>query len=183
MFGVNTAIGVFFVLTLHLQLGLGFSPIAAALTFLPATIGIIAGNGLAMRMAPKYGRSFTATAIVVLLLSLASIATLVAWRGEALTTWTLITPVVGLGLGMGAVLNSLFSTSMSQVRPEQAGTASGLMNTTVQLGTATGISLFGTVFFARLDSGFVPATTIAVIVSVGVLIAALVLTTALPARA
>lgn len=67
-------------------LGLGFSPIAAALTFLPATIGIIAGNGLAMRMAPKYGRSFTATAIVVLLLSLASIATLVAWRGEALTT-------------------------------------------------------------------------------------------------
>lgn len=84
---------------------------------------------------------------------------------------------------MGAVLNSLFSTSMSQVRPEQAGTASGLMNTTVQLGTATGISLFGTVFSARLDSGFVPATTIAVTVSIGVLIAALVLTTALPARA
>jgi EmrB/QacA subfamily drug resistance transporter len=180
MFGVNTAIGVFFVLTLHLQWGLGFSPLEAALTFLPATVGIIVGNGLAMGLAPKHGRSFTSAAIVVLLVSLASIGALVAWRGDALTGWALIAPVVGLGLGMGAVLNSLFSTSMSEVRPDQAGAASGLMNTTVQLGTATGISLFGTVFFARLDSGSAPATATAMAVAVGVLVVALALTTALP---
>ena len=177
---VNTAVGVFFVLTLHLQLGLGFSPLAAALTFLPATVGIVAGNVLALRLVPRFGRSFTAAAIAVLLASMAAIAVLVVWLADGLTAWALLVPAVALGVGMGAVLNSLFTTSMSEVAPEQAGSASGLVNTTVQLGTATGIALFGTVFFARLGSGFVPATAGALAVSVGVLVLALVLTVALP---
>jgi predicted MFS family arabinose efflux permease len=150
------------------------------LTFLPATVGIVVGNGVAMRLAPRHGRSFTAAAIVVLLAGLVSIAALAAWRGATLSGWALAVPVVALGLGMGAVLNSLFSTSMAQVRPDQAGAASGLMNTTVQLGTATGIALFGTVFFSRLDNGFTAATTGAMAVSVGVLVVALLLTATLP---
>jgi predicted MFS family arabinose efflux permease len=87
---------------------------------------------------------------------------------------------VGLGLGMGAALNALFATSMAQVRPEEAGAASGLLNTTVQLATATGVALFGTVFFAGLDNGFTAATTTAVAVSVGVLVVSLALTVTLP---
>jgi MFS family permease len=177
---VNTAIGVFFVLTLHLQMGLGFTPLAAALTFLPATIGIIVGNVLAMRLAPRFGRSFIAASIGVLLASLAAVAVVVGWLGDALTAWALAIPVVGFGLGMGAALNALFTTSMSEVKPDQAGSASGIVNTTMQLGTATGIALFGTVFFTQLDSGYVPATTAALIVSIGVLVVALVLTAALP---
>jgi predicted MFS family arabinose efflux permease len=65
---------------------------------------------------------------------------------------------------------------------QQAGAASGLVNTTVQLGTATGIALFGTVFFSRLGSGFESATVSAIAVSVGVLVLALLLTTALPGK-
>jgi hypothetical protein len=38
---VNTAVGVFFVLTLHLLLGLRYAPLAAASTFVPATLGIV----------------------------------------------------------------------------------------------------------------------------------------------
>jgi len=182
MLCINTAVGVFFVLTLHLQMGLGYSPLAAALTFLPATLGIIVGNVLAIRLAPRFGRLFTAVAIVVLLVSLAAIAVLVVRLGDALNAWALLAPAVGFGLGMGAVLNSLFTTSMSEIRPDQAGSASGVVNTTVQLGMATGIALFGTVFFARLGSGFVPATARAIAVSVGVLVLALVLTAALPRR-
>ncbi|MEJ3654729.1 MFS transporter [Actinomycetes bacterium KLBMP 9759] len=173
---VNTAVGVFFVLTLHLQLGLGFSPLQAALTFLPATVGIVAGNVLAMRLAPRYGRPFVAVAIAVLLAGLASIAALVVAQGDALTGWTLLGPAVVLGLGMGAVLNALFGTAMSQVRPDRAGAASGMVNTTVQLGSATGIALFGTVFFGRLDpgldGGFVAATATAIGVSCVVLVVA-----------
>jgi EmrB/QacA subfamily drug resistance transporter len=182
LFAVNTAIGVFFVLTLHLQLGLGFSPLEAASTFLPATLGIVAGNVAAMQLAPRFGWAFPAAAIVVLLVSLASIAVLIVRLGDALTAWSLLAPVVGFGLGMGAVLNALFTTSMSQIRPDQAGSASGAVNTTVQLGTATGIALSGTVFFARLDGGFVAATAGAIAVSVGVLLVALLSTAALPRR-
>jgi predicted MFS family arabinose efflux permease len=107
---------------------------------------------------------------------------LIVGLGDALAAWSLLAPVVGFGLGMGAVLNALFTTSMSQIRPDQAGSASGAVNTTVQLGTATGIALSGTVFFARLDGGFVAATAGAIAVSVGVLLVALLSTAALPRR-
>ena len=62
--------------------------------------------------------------------------------------------------------------------------ASGLVNTTVQLGTATGIALFGTVFFTRLgnDDAYVPATAGTLLVSCGVLVIGLLLTAVLPRR-
>jgi EmrB/QacA subfamily drug resistance transporter len=179
MFCVNMAVGVFFVLTLHLQLGIGFSPLKAALTIVPATLGIVAGNVVAMRTG---GRVVTATSVVVLLLSLAGIAGLVVGLGNSLSSWALLGPLVGLGLGLGGTLGALFTLSTSEVRPEQAGAASGLVNTTVQLGTASGIALFGTVFFARLGSGYVPATSSALVVSCGVLVLALLLTAVLPKR-
>ncbi|MEU4247751.1 MFS transporter [Amycolatopsis sp. NPDC026612] len=179
---VNTAVGVFFVLTLHLQLGLGFSPWEAALTFAPSTLGIVAGNVLAMRLAPKLGRSFTAGAVAVLLAGLVVLAVLVSWSGPALRGWVLLMPVIAVGLGMGAVLNALFGASMARIRPEQAGAASGIVNTTVQLGTATGIALSGTIFFTRLDGGSAAATAGALAVSAGVLVLALLLTAALPVR-
>jgi EmrB/QacA subfamily drug resistance transporter len=172
LFCVNTGVGVFFVLTLHLQLGLGFSPWEAALTFAPSTLGIVAGNVLSMRL----GRAFTPGAVAVLAAGLATVALLVLWLGSALNGWALLAPVIAVGLGMGAALNSLFATAMSGIRPEQAGAASGVVNTTVQLGTATGIALFGTVFFSRLDRGYGSATAGALAVSVGVLVLALVLT-------
>ena len=172
---VNTGVGVFFVLTLHLQLGLGFSPLEAALTFTPSTFGIVVGNVLAMRLAPGLGRRFTAGAVAVLLIGLAAIGFLVWWLGSALSGWALTVPVIAVGLGMGAAFNALFATSMAGVRPERAGAASGVVNTTVQLGTATGIALSGTVFFARLDGGYVSATAGALAVGAGVLLPALVL--------
>jgi MFS family permease len=180
LLGVNTGVGVFFVLTLHLQLGLGFTPWEAALTFAPSTLGIVAGNVLAMRLAPKFGRAFTAGAVAVLLAGLVLLAVLVSLMDAALSGWALVVPVIAVGLGLGAVLNSLFAASMAGIRPEQAGAASGVVNTTVQLGTATGIALFGTVFFTRLDSGSAAATAGALAVSAGVLVLALVLTAALP---
>ncbi len=181
MFCVNSAVGVFFVLTLHLQLGLGFSPLHAALTFVPATVGIVVGNVLAMRMAARIGRAFTAAGIGVLLVSVAAMAGLVVWRGTDLGSLALALPAVGLGLGMGTVLGSLMGASLSEVPPQLAGSASGLVNTTMQLATATGIALFGTVFFGRLHGGdFAAATAGTMVVSVGVLVVALVLTAALP---
>jgi len=99
---------------------------------------------------------------------------------SASSGWALVVPVIAVGLGMGAVLNSLFAASMARIGPERAGAASGVVNTTVQLGTATGIALFGTVFFARLDGGSASATAGALAVSAGVLVLALALTAALP---
>jgi EmrB/QacA subfamily drug resistance transporter len=181
LFCVDMAVGVFFVLTLDLQLGVGFSPVKAALTIVPATLGIVLGNVVAMRTIGR-GRVVTAVSVLVLLVSVAGIAALVMGLGKDLSPFALLGPLVGLGLGMGGALGSLFTLSTSEVRPEQAGAASGLVNTTGQLGTATGIAVFGTVFFARLGNGYPPATAGTLLVSCGVLVLAVVLTAVLPRR-
>jgi hypothetical protein len=105
----------------------------------------------------------------------------VVWLGTDLTAWALAVPAMGLGLGMGTVLGSLMGASLSEVPPRLAGAASGLVNTVVQLATATGIALFGTVFFSRLDGAeYVAATATTMAVSVGVLLVGLALTATLP---
>ncbi|HEX4222875.1 MAG TPA: hypothetical protein VHZ97_10960, partial [Pseudonocardiaceae bacterium] len=155
-------------------------------TVVPATLGIVIGNVVAMRSV-HLGRVVTMVSVLVLLLSLAGITALVAGLGKDVNALALLAPMVGFGLGMGGALGSLFTLSTSEVRPEQAGAASGLVNTTVQLGNATGIALFGTVFFAELGKGdstwtYLPATSTALIVSCGVLVVGLLLTVALPGR-
>ncbi|MFJ1760862.1 MFS transporter [Amycolatopsis sp. NPDC088138] len=180
LFTINAATGVFFVLTLHLQLGLGYSPLQTALTFLPAAAGIVLGGVVAVRLAVPLGRRLVAVAMAVLAVSLGVIALLVVTLGPDLDAWALLGPAVTFGLGMGTAMNSLIIRAMSEVQPYQAGSASGLMNTTVQLGVATGIALFGTVFFARLPGGFEPATTTALALGTGVLVVGLLFTAALP---
>lgn len=138
------------------------------------------GNAVSVSLPRRLGRALPAAGVAVLLVSLGTIALLVAWLGTGLTTAALLAPAVGFGLGMGAVLNALLGSAMSQVPPEQAGTASGLVNTTIQVGTATGIALLGTVFFSRLGHGYPAATATALGVSIGVLVLALLLTAVLP---
>lgn len=179
IFPINTAVGVFFILTLHLQLGLGYSAMKTALTFLPAALGIVFGNVVAIGLG-KGRKGFATFAIGVLILGLAAVAVLVRWRGNDLTPWDLIVPGLAFGIGIGSVLNTLFTTAVTQVRPEQAGAASGLVNTTVQLGTASGIALFGTIFFSRLPHGYISATTASMAVCVALLIIALLMTGTLP---
>ncbi|WP_162834547.1 MFS transporter [Amycolatopsis circi] len=180
LFTINASTGVFFILTLHLQLRLGYTPLQTALTFLPAAVGIVLGGVIAVRLAVSLGRGLVASAMVLLAASLAAIAILVGTLGPQLTAWALFGPAVTFGLGMGTAMNSLFIRAMADVRPVQAGSASGLLNTTVQLGVATGIALFGTVFFARLPSGFEPATMTALALGTGVLVMGLLCTAALP---
>lgn len=179
IFPINTAVGVFFILTLHLQLGLGYSALRTALTFLPAAFGIVFGNVVAIALG-KGRRGFVTVAIGVLIAGLAAVAVLVRWRGNDLGPWELMVPGLAFGIGIGSVLNALFTTALIHVEPGPAGAASGLVNTTVQLGTAAGIALFGTIFFSRLPDGYESATTSSMIVCIALLVIAMVLTVALP---
>jgi EmrB/QacA subfamily drug resistance transporter len=177
LFIVNASIAVFFVLTLHLQDALGYQPLQAALTFLPATLGIVAGNMLAFRYGARLGRVLTGIALSLLLLSLLAIAALTATMGTTLTSWVLIVPAVAFGLGMGAALSSLFGSYFRQVPLERAGAGSGLVNTTVQLGTASGIAVFGSIYFGNLGLGSTVATAwslicAAVLVASGIVVVA-----------
>nr|WP_279544199.1 MFS transporter [Leucobacter ruminantium] len=180
LFVVNASVAVFFVLTLHLQETLGYTPLQAALTFVPATAGIVAGNVLAFRFTARLGRVLTAAAVTCTLASLTVIAVLALLLGRDLNGWTILVPALTFGAGMGTALNSLFASYMAHTIPEQAGSASGIMNTTVQLGTATGIALFGTLYFTAVGQGSATATAYSLLAAAALLAVGLALTPAMP---
>ena len=173
---------VFFVLTLHLQEDLRFSPMITALSFLPATLGIVGGNGLAMSVAARAGRGAVAIGIAASLLGTTAIAIIVLVAADRLRLWQLILPAVIVGLGLGLTLGKLVGTALQDVPADSAGIASGVINTVLQLGSATGIALVGSLYFARLHAGFpsAAAAAVALFVASGLLVIALIACRGLP---
>ncbi len=150
----------FFVLTLHLQNGLHYSPLKTALAMLPATVGIVAGNGLGMPMAAKLGRTLPMIGLAVLLAGAASLAYVVTEHGADLSPWHLTIPVILYGAGLGLGASSLMLITLSGAKDEDAGAVSGVVNTVVQMGMAAGPATVGTVFFTSLaDHDSSTATT------------------------
>lgn len=167
--------GAFFVLTLHLQDGLGYSPLRTALTMLPATVGIVAGNGLGMPLAPRLGRRLPMIGLALLLAGTAGMVAAVARYGLDLTPWELTVPVLVYGAGLGLGASSLMLITLTGATEGDAGAASGVVNTVVQLGLATGPATIGTAFFSRLatDGDFVGATRTSLLIGCALFGAAL----------
>ncbi|HTZ94462.1 MAG TPA: MFS transporter [Streptosporangiaceae bacterium] len=160
-FAVGIAIAVTFflgvtsfalILTLFLQVGLGFEPLHAGLTFLPFSLGVLAASGAAARLAPKFGRGVTMTGALVMAAGMASLIATVHHYGGAVTTWEMAPALVVAGLGMGTVLAPLADILLDGVRAQDAGSASGLFNTSLQLGASVGVAVIGVIFFGLLGS-------------------------------
>ncbi|MFL6123769.1 MFS transporter [Actinophytocola sp.] len=147
--------GAFFVLTLYLQDGLGYSPLKTALTMLPATVGIVVGNGLGMPLARRLGRRLPMLGLALLL---AGTALMIVVTGPDLTPWRMVVPVVLFGAGLGLGASSLMMITIGGVGAADAGMVSGVLNTVVQLGAAAGPATIGTAFFDSLDGGYAGAT-------------------------
>lgn len=145
--------GAFFVLTLHLQDGLGWTPLEAALSLLPATVGIVAGNGIGMPMAGRLGRRLPLLGLALLLAGTAALVSVVTAAGTDLTPWQLVLPVLLFGAGLGLGASSLMLITLAGAGPAEAGAASGVLNTVIQLGAAAGPATVGTAYFAQLAAG------------------------------
>jgi hypothetical protein len=79
--------------------------------------------------------------------------------GAAVTTWELVPGLVGAGLGLGAVIAPLADIVLDRVPHQDAGSASGVFNTGLQLGNSIGIAVIGVIFFALLGSQSGPAAS------------------------
>src|SRR6185312_2043366 len=91
--GIATAVTFFLgvtsfalILTLFLQIGLGFTPLHAGLTFLPFSGGVLIASGAAARLAPRFGRGVTMTGALVMAAGMAGLIAIVAHYGAAVTT-------------------------------------------------------------------------------------------------
>ena len=129
----------YFVLTLYIQNGLGFSPFDAALTVMPLAFAFVAGSRL------SGGRLIEGC--VVQGIGLAATALLVGTVAQP-TMAMLMVPLAVFGYGQGMVLAPLFSAVLTQVRHAHAGSGAGILATTQQVANGTGVVLVGAVYFA-----------------------------------
>ncbi len=167
-FGVGVAIAVTFflgvtsfalILTLFLQVGLGFQPLHAGLTFLPFSGGVLLASGAAARLAPRFGRGVTMTGAVVMAAGMAGLVATVHHYGAAVTTWDMVPALLVAGVGMGSVLAPLADIVLDRVPVQHAGSASGVFNTSLQLGASIGVAVIGVIFFGLLGSQSAPAAS------------------------
>jgi len=189
--------GMFFLGALYLQRILGYSPLEVGLAFLPSTVvmgtmSLKLSGPLAMRYGPK----------AILLVSLVSIGIgllLFALTPLDATYATQVMPAtIFIGIGAGLGFPSLMGLAMSGATPSDSGLASGLINTSVQVGGAIGLAVLATLASERtatlraggdsvdaaLNGGFHLAYLIgAALVAVAIVVALSVLRSGSPAEA
>ncbi len=141
-------LGIFFPMTIFLQGALGMSPIEAGLTMLPNGLVLMIAAPLAGRLTDRLGAKW----ILVSGLSLMAlgILLLILQISPTTTQWSLVLPLMVTGLGMGMTFAPMTAAAMQKVPPHIAGSASGILNTTRNLGQVLGIALLGSILQARL---------------------------------
>ncbi|MDX6209395.1 MAG: hypothetical protein QOE24_1786 [Frankiales bacterium] len=151
-------IGFQFIGTLYLQSLLGWSSLQAALAFLPAGVVVALGS---TRIAPLIDRYGTPRLLVVAFTSLTAGYALFLRLGSTPSYVGLILPtMVLLGLGFAIGFPSLNVQAASGVADEEQGLASGLLNTSFQVGGAFGLAVVAAVVTGRTGSSHASAAVL-----------------------
>ncbi|MFE9423392.1 MFS transporter [Kitasatospora sp. NPDC006697] len=141
--------GFLFSFAMHLQAGLGDSPLKAGLTFAPVAVGF-GLSGLHWHRLPK--RLHLPLPMIGLLVGGAGYLLLgLLMRGGGQVGIGLELLLVVNGVAAGFAYSPLFARALSRVAPADAPDASGVMVTMVQLGQVVGVSLLGTVFLSAVN--------------------------------
>jgi EmrB/QacA subfamily drug resistance transporter len=139
MLYLGAMIGFFFYTTQYLQGVLGFSAFQAGVAFLPMTVVNFAVAMTIQKLTARFGQAVPLTAGVALTL------TGMAWLAQvrpASSYWSAVAlPMMLIGAGQGLAFAPLTSAGIAGVTGDDAGAASGLVNTFHQLGSALGLGV------------------------------------------
>jgi EmrB/QacA subfamily drug resistance transporter len=145
--------GLFLPLTIFLQSVLGFSALKAGLTLAPMPLTSMFVAPLSGRATDRVGGKY------ILMFGLTCFA-----AGMGLVVWvsslnagqsTFLAPLILAGIGLGCTFAPMTTVTMQRVNPRLAGAASGLLNTTRQLGGAFGSAVVGAILQTRLANELV----------------------------
>ena len=148
LIGAAGMFGAFFLGTLYLQNLRHYDALQIGLAFLPVTICM---GTLSVRYSERLITRFGArsTALLGLVLMAVALALLAVAPADANYVTQLLPTMALLGLGAGACFPALIGLGMDGVEPHQAGLASGLVNTTAQIGGALGLAVLATLSSTR----------------------------------
>lgn len=143
-----------FVLTFYLQNGLGYSPLASGLTFLPMGTGILISSLLTPKMVTKLetgilkiGTIVMITGYVLLVITEHQESSSIGLQWSQLLTYMFI-----IGIGLGFVVVPLINIIVSHAKIENVGAASGALNTMIVVGNAMGIAFIGSISFGIIGN-------------------------------
>jgi EmrB/QacA subfamily drug resistance transporter len=159
--------GMFFLGALYMQRILGYDPLEVGLAFLPATL--VMGT-LSLGYSEKLIMRFGPRTMLIPGMVMVGTALLLFARTPVDGSYLadILPPMLLIGVGIGTSFPALMTLAMSGATPEDAGLASGIVNTSAQVGGAIGLAVLatlaaertstleagGTAFDAALNSGF-----------------------------
>ncbi len=172
---IGANLSMFFLVVQYDERVLGFGPFTTGLAFLPFSLGVFAMSRVTPRLIAWVGPR-----AMILVGTLALVAGY-AWLSGITATdsyfGAVFGPVLIAGLSTGLVFMPITATVLGGVEPEHAGSASGLLQTTQQLGSAVGVAAIVSVYATGAVPGqFVPGVRAAFLTSAAFSLAAFVVT-------
>jgi EmrB/QacA subfamily drug resistance transporter len=141
----------FFLSALYLQLVLGYSPLEVGLAFLP---GNLVMGALSIGLSAKLVMRFGIRPPLAVGLLLAALGLLLFARAPVDGNFLVdvLPAMILLGLGAGMAFNPVLLAAMSDVEPQEAGLASGVVNTSFMMGGALGLAVLASLAASRTDT-------------------------------
>jgi len=141
---------MFFFASLYVQEVLGYSPLKAGLAFLPVSLGIVIGAAIAQSAIGRFGPR--AVGVAGLSLATAGMVWLTGLPVDGSYAGDLLAGLFPMSIGMGLVFVPVTLMATAGVSAQDSGLASGLLNTSQQVGGALGLAVLSTLSADRTTS-------------------------------
>jgi len=135
--------GMYFFLTLFMQIIWGYSALKTGVAYLPYTAGVVVASGMAAQLVPRIG------ARALLLVGAAATAGGLYWQSliteHSSYAGAVLGPTLTDGVGTGLLFVPLTLLALARVREQETGVASSVLNAGQQIGGSIGLAVLGTV--------------------------------------
>jgi EmrB/QacA subfamily drug resistance transporter len=140
---------MFFFLSRYMQEVLGYSALKAGLSYLPLAVAIIVSAGIASVLVTRFGFK------PILLAGMGLVTIALLWFGQVPVSGSYVSDLLGpmliAAFGLGFAFVPVTIGAMSGVSEDESGLASGLINTSQQVGGALGVAVLGSIASSRTD--------------------------------
>ncbi|GHE02969.1 MFS transporter [Streptomyces alanosinicus] len=168
---------LFFVYTLFLQNGLGYGALAAGLSSMPFAAGSAVGAAAGGRLVVRFGRKLVIAGLCTVTAGMLGVVAAVHWTPGRGVAWAAALPLLVAGIGSGLTISPNTTLTLSLVPVRRGGAAGGVLQTAQRIGSAAGVAVVGSVYFARLAHHARPAAALqyGLLTSIGIILLALCL--------
>jgi EmrB/QacA subfamily drug resistance transporter len=147
---------MFFLITLYLQQVLGYDALEAGLAYLPLAVAIVVAAGGTTPLIARVGFKPVLTGSMLL------VAVALGWFTQISADGSYLADVLGpsilAGAGLGGAFVSVTIAAVTGIKPQEAGLASGLINTSQQIGGALGLAILASIASSSTSSALADGT-------------------------